>query len=204
MLRSSMSLFERWDAPAATAITEKATDVSTMHAEIKKFLARLDYKSLSETERDRSAELAANALNLETAANAISQGLVPQAQQLHIEGLKFSDAGLSDLTDFHDRILSNTQLAMSVLMTGAPDAARQLLRAKDKVRKVEAKLQERPLTRLRHNISASFETSGLHQDVLRTLKNINTAFATIGHPIVARSGDLLSSRLSPGAKAGNA
>lgn len=204
MMRSSMSLFERWDPPVSTAIIEKATDVSTMHADIKKFLARLDYKTLSETERDRSAELAANALNLETAANAISQGLVPQAQQLHIEGLKFSEAGWSDLTDFHDRILSNAQLALSVLMTGAPDAARQLLRAKDKVRKVEAKLQERHLTRLRHNIPASFETSRLHQDVLRTLKNINTAFATIGHPIVARSGDLLSSRLSPESKASNA
>ncbi len=204
MLRSSMSLFESWDAPTAKAISEKAAHVGAMHADIKHFLAGLDHKTLSETDRDRSAEHTANALNLETAANAISQGLVPQAEQLHIEGLKFSDAGWSDLTDFHDRVLSNTQLALGVLMTGAPDAARQLLQAKDKVRKVEQKLQERHLMRLRENNPASFETSRVHQDILRTLKNINAAFATIGVPIAARSGDLLSSRLSAKSKASKA
>lgn len=204
MLRSSMSLFESWDAPTAKAITEMDNRVATMHVDIKHFLAGMDHKKLSETERGRSAELASNALNLETAANAISQGLVAQANQLHVEGLKFSEGGWSDLTDFHDRVLSNTQLALSVLMTGAPDAARQLLRAKDKVRKVEQKLQERHLARLRDSIPASFETSRMHQDVLRTLKNINAAFATIGHPIAARSGDLLSSRLLVKSKASNA
>ena len=204
MLRSSMSLFESWDAPTATAITGKAEHVSKMHADIKHFLAGLDHKKLSETERDKSAELASNALNLETAAHAVAQALVPQAKQMQIEGLQFSEAGWSDLADFHDRVLSNTQLALSVLMTGAPDAARQLLRAKDKVRTVERKLQERHLSRLRDSIPASFETTHVHQDVLRTLKNINAAFATIGHPIASRTGDLLSSRLSTKSKAGRA
>jgi len=86
-------------------------------------------------------------------------------------------------------------------MTGAPDAARQLIHAKDKVRKAEQKLQERHLVRLRKNIPASFETSHIHQDTLRTLKTINAAFATIGHSIAERSGDLLSTRLSAERKA---
>ena len=202
MLRSSMALFESWDAPTAKAITEKAELVSNLHADIKRFLAGLNHKQLSETEQEKAGELASIALNLETAANAISQGLVAQARQINTDGLAFSESGWSDLEDFHDRVLSNTQLALSVLMTGAPDAARQLLRAKDKVRKAEQKLQERHLARLRDSIPASFETSRVHQEALRTLKNINAAFATIGHPIAARSGDLLSTRLSAKPKVG--
>ncbi len=201
MLRSSLSLFEIWDAPTAKAILEKSTRVSTLHTDIKGFLAQLDHDNLSDQEREKAAELASIALNLETAAGGISQGLVAQANQLNTEGLAFSEGGWSDLTDFHDRVLNNAQLALNVLMTGAPDAARQLLRAKDKVRKAEQKLQERHLARLRDNIPASFETSRYHQDILRTLKNINAAFATIGHPIAVRSGDLLSSRLSSKPKA---
>lgn len=85
-------------------------------------------------------------------------------------------------------------------MTGAPDAARQLVRAKDKVRKVEQKLQEKHLRRLRDGVRESFETSRLHQETLRFLKIANTAFASIGYPIAARSGDLLSTRLSNGSK----
>ena len=82
------------------------------------------------------SELATTALNLETASDAISS-LVAQAHQLHANGLAFSENGWIDLLDFHDQVRSNTQLALSLLMTGAPDIARQLLLAKDKVRGVE-------------------------------------------------------------------
>jgi phosphate:Na+ symporter len=201
MLRSAMSLFQTWDALTAKAIAEKSLEVSKLHADIKGFLAGLDHKKMSDDEQDKAGELASTALNLETAANAISQSLLAQAEQLSTEGLEFSEDGWSDLTDFHDRVLSNTQLALSVLISGAPDSARQLLRAKDKVRKVEQKLQERHLVRLRNNNPASFETSRIHQDTLRTLKTINAAFATIGQPIAARSGDLLSTRLTTKSKA---
>ena len=201
MLRTSMGLFQNWDAHAAKAIIKKSEDVSTMHSDIKGFLAGLNHKDLSETEQNKANELASIALNLETAASAISQSLVMNAERLNSDGLGFSEDGWSDLEDFHDRILSNTQLALSVLMTGEPDAARQLLHAKDKVRKVEQMLQERHLVRLRKNIPASFETSHIHQETLRTLKTINAAFATIGQPIAERSGDLLSTRLSAERKA---
>ena len=201
MLRTSMGLFQNWDAHAAKAIIKKSEDVSTMHSAIKGFLAGLNHKDLSETEQNKANELASIALNLETAASAISQSLVMNAERLNSDGLGFSEDGWSDLEDFHDRILSNTQLALSVLMTGEPDAARQLLHAKDKVRKVEQMLQERHLVRLRKNIPASFETSHIHQETLRTLKTINAAFATIGQPIAERSGDLLSTRLSAERKA---
>ncbi len=203
MLRSSMGLFQNWDAPGAKAIIKKSEDVRTIHSDIKGFLAGLDHKELSETEQNKAGELASIAFNLETAAGAISQNLVANAERLKSDGLEFSEDGWSDLEDFHDRILSNTQLALSVLMTGAPDAARQLLHAKDKVRKVEQKLQERHLVRLRKNIPASFATSHIHQDTLRSLKTINAAFATIGHPIAERSGDLLSTRLLAKRKASN-
>jgi phosphate:Na+ symporter len=201
MLRTSMGLFQNWDAHAAKAIIKKSEDVSTVHSDIKGFLAGLNHKDLSETEQNKANELASIALNLETAASAISQSLVMNAERLNSDGLGFSEDGWSDLEDFHDRILSNTQLALSVLMTGEPDAARQLLHAKDKVRKAEQMLQERHLVRLRENIPASFETSHIHQDTLRTLKTINAAFATIGQPIAERSGDLLSTRLSAERKA---
>ena len=195
MLRSVISLFGTWDAVIGKVITEKTKLVSELHIDIKSFLTALNQRRLSVSQQEIVSELATTALNLETASDAISS-LVAQANQLHSDGLAFSENGWIDLLDFHDQVLSNTQLALSLLMTGAPDIARQLLLAKDKVRGVEQTLQERHLTRLRDNIPASFETSRMHQDILRTLKNINAAFATIGHPIAARSGDLLSTRLS--------
>lgn len=196
MLRSVMLLFHVWDESAAKAIFEKAVLVRRLHEGIKHFLAQLNYSKLEETQKERYSELANIAHNLETAADAIGLSLVDQVRPLHTDRLKFSVDGLSDIEDLHDRVLSNAQLALGVLMNSAPDAARQLLRAKEKVRTAERKLQERHLERLRAGISESFETSRMHQESLRILKNVNTAFATIGYSIAARSGDLLSSRLS--------
>ena len=196
MLRSVISLFRGWDEATANAITEKANQVQILHEDIKRFLAQLNHSKLNEAERERSSELASIAYSLETAADAIGTQFVDQVRQLHTDQVKFSADGLSDVEDFHDRVLSNAQLALSVLMNGAPDAARQLLRAKEVARTAERNLQERHLERLRAGISESFETSRMHQESLRILKNVNAAFATIGYPIAARSGDLLSTRLS--------
>ena len=200
MLRSVMSLFHGWDETTANAITEKADHVRSLHEDIKLFLAQLNHSQLDDDGKERSSELTSIAYSLETAADAISTGLVDQVRQLHTDQVHFSADGLADIEDFHDRVLSNAQLALGVLMNGAPDAARQLLRAKEKARTAERKLQERHLERLRAGISESFETSRMHQESLRILKNVNAAFATIGYPIAARSGDLLSTRLSKKAK----
>ncbi|MFA3918384.1 hypothetical protein [Ruegeria hyattellae] len=200
MLHSVVSLLHGWDEPLANAIAEKADLVRGMHEDIKLFLAQLNHSRLEDGKKERSSELANIAYNLETAADAISTGLIDQVRHLYSGQLKISANGLSDFEDFHDRVLSNAQLALDVLMNGAPDAAGQLLRAKEKARAAERKLQERHLERLCAGISESFETSRMHQESLRILKNVNTAFATVGYPIAARLGDLLSTRLSEKAK----
>jgi len=202
MLRSVIALFKNWDEPIAKAIQQQGELVRDLHEGIKRFLAQLDHSQLNEVQRERSSELANIAYSLETAADAIGTGLVEQVRHLHSDVVKFSPDGLTDIEDFHDRVLTNARLALDVLMSGAPDAARQLLRAKEKVRVAEQKLQEKHLDRLRAGVDESFATSRMHQESLRILKNVNAAFATIGYPIAARSGDLLSTRLSKKSKSG--
>lgn len=203
MLRSVPRLYEDWDDALVKAMEEKAELVRSMHEDTKLFLAQLNHEKLREEQRERSSDLANIAYHLETAAEAISTGLIDQVRQIRAENSEFSKDGLKDIRDFHDRVLANAQLALSVLMLGAPDAARQLLRAKEKVRDAEKNLQEKHLERLRAGVEASFATSRMHQETLRILKSVNTAFATIGYPIAAKSGDLLSTRLSKKSSAKN-
>lgn len=200
MLRSVITLFNNWDEPIAKAIHQQEELVRKLHEDIKRFLTQLNHNQLDEVRRERSSELANIAYSLETAADAIGTGLVEQVRLLHSDAIKFSPVGLTDIEDFHDRVLANARLALEVLMSGAPDAARQLLRAKEKVRAAEQKLQEKHLDRLRAGIDESFATSRMHQESLRILKHVNAAFATVGYPIASRSGDLLSTRLSKKAK----
>jgi phosphate:Na+ symporter len=82
------------------------------------------------------------------------------------------------------------------MMNHNPAEARELVAAKEKVRKVEQKLQRSHIGRLREGLVESIETSNIHQETLRALKQINTAFSMVGHPILLKSGELLKSRLA--------
>ena len=91
---------------------------------------------------------------------------------------------------------NNVQLALNVMMNQNPAEARELVEAKEKVRKIEQKLQRSHIGRLREGLVDSIETSNIHQETLRALKQINTAFSQVGYPILYKSGDLLKSRLT--------
>jgi len=136
------------------------------------------------------------AANLEAASDLIARTMVTLARRLHRGNKVFSEKGHREIGDFHDRVLSNVQLGLNVMMSQDPDAARELVEAKDEVRSVEQKLQEHHLGRLREGLTESIETSNIHQETLRALKQVNSSFSMIGYPILASSGDLLSTRLS--------
>lgn len=197
MLRTSWQLFETWDPETAEALHEKGAEVGRTHVAIKHYLANLNRRELTEQESRHSAELATIAFNFDAASEAVANNLVDQARRLHADGLAFSEKGREEIADFHDQVLSNAQKSLNVLMTQNPDAARDLVAAKDQVRKMEQDLQSKHLLRLREGVTESFETSGIHQETLRLLKLVNTSFSIVGYPIVSQSGDLLATRLAP-------
>ena len=141
-------------------------------------------------------ELAAISAALEAASDTIARSLLQLAKRLDTEGVAFSEVGRQEINDFMDRVQSNVHLALNVMMNQNPAEARELVEAKEKVRAVEQKLQRNHLGRLRDGLTESIETSSIHQETLRSLKQVNTSFSMVGYPILAKSGDLLSSRLA--------
>jgi phosphate:Na+ symporter len=122
--------------------------------------------------------------------------MVGLARRLSTEGVQFSRPGWEEICDFHDRVLANAQRALGVMMTQHPDEARELVAEKDIIRDIEQHLQRAHLGRLREGLAESIETSNIHQETLRALKQVNTAFTMVAYPILTETGDLLSSRMS--------
>lgn len=133
--------------------------------------------------------------HLDAAGNTVAYKLAGLAKRMNSGAIAFSPEGLDELCDFHDRVLSNAQAALNILITDDPDAARGQVEEKELVRAHEERLQHAHIERLRRNTQASIDTSNFHQEILRELKNINTAFTMIAYPILSDSGDLLRSRL---------
>ncbi len=196
MLIAVEPLYNQWDGPAAAMIAERDKAIKQAHLDVKLFLARLGQKEIDEDLSKRSLELASISSSIESASDAVARIMLDLAKRLHEQNLQFSPQGRDEIRDFTDRVQSNVQLALNVMMNQNPAEARELVAAKEKVRKVEQKLQRSHIGRLREGRAESIETSNIHQETLRALKQVNTAFSMVGHPILLRSGDLLKSRLA--------
>jgi phosphate:Na+ symporter len=190
-----MRLFREWDPDLARMIERREDDIDRMHFETKIYISQLRENELPQVHDKRTLEIVATANNLEEAADRIAVSLLALARKLHDEAVTFSPEGLKDIENFHDQVSTNGQLALSVLTTGDAEAARQLVAEKDRIRFEEQKLQEKHLKRLQQGATASIETTNIHQETLRLLKQINAALSYVAYPIAEETGDLLDSRL---------
>ena len=95
----------------------------------------------------------------------------------------------------HDRLMSNIQLSYNVLLNADSDTARILFEEKGEMAGQERKSRKQHLKRLRAGEEISFESSDIHLETLRGIKELNSLFASIAYPVLYRDGMLRDSRL---------
>jgi phosphate:Na+ symporter len=196
MLRPVMDLFDSGDRARVEQVRKLDEEVNRAHTDIKLYIAEVNRGTMSQEEARRGIELTDLAINLEHAGDIIAKNLLVLAQEKNDKRLSFSKEGWSELTALHDRVLANMQIAMNVLVSGDLDAARQLVVEKERMRKLERESHERHLKRLQSGTPQSIETSDIHLEAVRALKEFNSLLVSVAYPILTQSGDLLESRLA--------
>jgi phosphate:Na+ symporter len=150
---------------------------------------------LSEADARRCSDILAFTINLEHIGDILDNSLKDIAAKKIRQKLVFSEEGLLEISEMHQRLVDNLQLATSVFMMGDAAAARTLLEEKDRMRDLEQASVENHLRRLRERRSQSLETSSLHIDIARDLKRIAAHIASVAYPILEENGILRRSRL---------
>jgi phosphate:Na+ symporter len=85
---------------------------------------------------------------------------------------------------------------MNVLVSGDSESARTLAREKEVMRRLQRESHDRHLARLVSGKPESIDSSGLHLEAVRALKEINSLLVTVAYPLLADAGQLLQSRLA--------
>jgi phosphate:Na+ symporter len=112
-------------------------------------------------------------------------------------GLRFSDEGVRELGRLIDRLASNLRTAAALFMSQDDRLARHLADEKIVFRKAEREGTDEHFRRLQRGDIETAESSSLHLDLLRDLKQINSHLvAATAYPILERQGELLQSRIS--------
>ncbi len=195
MIRPVMEFYETGNKEEVEQIRKLDDEVNEVHTNIKLYVAEVNRGELSADEAERGMELTTFTINLERASNIVSKNLLGLVIKKHKKKLQFSDEGWAELTNLHDRVMANMQLALNVLVSGDVDSARQLIAEKDRMRTLERESHDQHLVRLRAGTEASIESSDIHLETVRALKEFNSLIASVAVPILSKSGLLRDTRL---------
>jgi phosphate:Na+ symporter len=177
--------------------TKRLDDVlDKLNTAIKVYLTSINPDALSDADHRRVREVLAFALNMEHAGDIVVRNLLALASKRIKRGVSFSAAGQTELFRMIDRLQANLRLAGSLFMSGDERAARLLAAEKEAFRRLEVEATNAHFERLRAGRIDTAETSTLHLDALRDLKNVNTHLVTAAaYPVLENIGELLPSRL---------
>ena len=196
MLRPLMEFFETGSKEQFKEIRYLIVEVNLVHTDIKEYLVELNRGAMDAYDAHRSMELANYSINLQHVGEVVGTNLLKLVEEMRSQRLSFSQEGKIDLMEQHAMVLSNLQLALNVLVSGDRESARDLVAEKERMREMEMRSQDRHLKRLQEGSVQSIETSKIHLETIRTLRQINSLVATIAYPILVEAGELLDSRLA--------
>jgi len=195
MLNRVIELYDHADQDKIDELAALDDRVDRKHAAIKLYLAKLTLSQLSQAEALRCQELLGACVRLEQVGDIIVRNMLAHVQKKLDRGLTFTDQGWRELTAFHHAVLTNARLAFNVLVSRDQETARQLIREKDRLRALEKQSSQNHFDRLREGTAKSVETSSIHLDTIRDLKQINSLLAAIAYPVLEEAGLLTGSRL---------
>ncbi|MBV1926843.1 MAG: Na/Pi cotransporter family protein [Rhodobacteraceae bacterium] len=190
-----MDLYEDYHKERATTLIERDKVMNTALDGIRRYVAAMPSDRMTKQDWKRARELTEYAIALETVGDLVAKVLLPLAKEKADERLEFSKAGGLELVNMHERILANMALASNVLVSDDLESARLLLEEKTEMTRLERTSRKKHLRRLSDGSKTSFESSNIHLESLRALREINSHVASVCYPILYRGGQLLETRL---------
>jgi phosphate:Na+ symporter len=195
MLTRIMELYEKADPEKIKALAALDDRVDRKHAAIKLYLAKVTTRTLSEGEALRCQELLGACVKLEQVGDIIVRNMLVHVKKKRERKLEFTEEGWRELTAFHASVLANARLAFNLLVSRDMETARLLVEEKDRLRDREKASSQSHFARLSEGTARSMETSTIHLDTIRDLKQINSLLASMAYPVLEEHGLLSGSRL---------
>ena len=196
MLKRIIELYEQADAAQIKALADLDDRVDRKHAAIKLYLAKVTQHPLTQQEAHRCQELVGACVKLEQVGDIIVRNMLVHVRKKADRNLEFTEEGWRELLAFHGAVLTNARLTFNVLISRDRETALQIVHEKDRLRGLEKRLGESHFMRLRDGTVKSVETSSIHLDTIRDLKQINSLLASIAYPVLEEQGLLSESRLN--------
>ncbi|MFN3569951.1 MAG: Na/Pi cotransporter family protein [Polaromonas sp.] len=195
MLIGVLEVLRRNDLQLAENLRKMDDTVDELYSAIKYYLTKISREALGEEESRRWTDIISFTINMEQIGDIIERVLIDIEDKKIRPGRNFSEAGMAEICELHQRLLDNLRLGMSVFLNGNVRDAKKLLEEKARFRDLERAYATTHLGRLSDRTMQSMETSSLHIDLISDLKRINSHICSIAYPILDSAGALVPNRL---------
>lgn len=195
MLKGILSVIRNNDLEMARDLRKMDDSVDALYSSIKYYLTKISRESLGEEESVRWTNIVSFTINLEQIGDIIEHIIIDIEDKKIKKNREFSEAGMAEITELHERLMANLSLGMSVFLNGNMRDAKKLLEEKARFRDLEHTYATNHIERLLDKTPQSIETSSLHIDLISDLKRINSHICAIAYPILDSAGALAPNRL---------
>lgn len=195
MLLGVLQVIRNNDLKLAEDLRKMDDAVDELYSSIKYYLTKISREALAEEESRRWTDIISFTINMEQIGDIIERVLIDIEDKKIKPGRSFSEAGMAEIVELHERLVDNLRLGMSVFLNGTVRDAQKLLEEKARFRDLERAYATTHLGRLSANTVQSLETSSLHIDLISELKRINSHICSIAYPILDSAGALAPNRL---------
>jgi phosphate:Na+ symporter len=195
MLRGVMTVIKTNDLQLSQDLRKMDDTVDDLYSAIKYYLTKISREQLNEKESRRWTDIISFTINMEQIGDTVERVLLDIEDKKIRKGSAFSEAGMTEISAMHARLLDNLRLGMSVFLDGNVRDAQRLLEEKVRFREMEREYASSHLERLAERTAPSMESSSLHIDLISDLKRINSHICSIAYPILDSAGALAPSRL---------
>ena len=184
MLVPTLDAIVKHDEKIIEDIIEKDRILDHLFASVKDYLIRLTREELSDHEAAKAMQIMNFAVNLEHSGDVIEGSMMQIAKKRTKTKDQFSDEGLKEIQSIHKKVCKNLQLAQSIFLSSDPTLAKQLVGYKKRLRDAEHKSASNHIKRLQQGLTATVATSGVHMDIIRDLRRINTYVTSVAYGVL--------------------
>ncbi len=195
VFRTVLQLYESGDREQMLAMRSQDEFVNSALSGIRSYVASMPAGTYAKQDMKIVRGLMDYAIRLEAAGDIIAKKLTAIAKERQEKKARFSEEGWMELVHMHEAVCANLKLACNVLISDDLESARLLVMEKSEIKRAERKSRKLHLARLQNGREESFETSDMHLETLRALRDINGHISAIAYPILYRNGQLLETRL---------
>jgi phosphate:Na+ symporter len=195
MLIGMLNVIRNNDLRLAQELRKLDDTVDQLYSSIKYYMTKISRAALGEEESRRWTDIISFTINMEQIGDIIERVIIDIEDKKIKPQRNFSEAGMREIVELHERLVANLRLSMSVFLNGNVRDAQKLLEEKARFRDLERAYATTHLGRLSDQTALSIETSSLHIDLISELKRINSHICSIAYPILESAGALAPTRM---------